>query len=126
MTPLDQVTDRQLVEMAWRRKAPLAAARWPRGKLIQYLEARAPKVRGKMRMKKNLGIRTYVFAQLSRVVGETSEGFPIGLSYERIVRSAKKKFPDSAVGELHIRWYANKMRADGYMIPVHRKRSRWI
>ena len=123
MIPLAQLTDRQLCEMAWRRKAPLAALKWPRGRLIQYLEANGPK---RKRMKKNLGVREYVYRLLERVIGETDDGLPIGLSYKKMVHMAQKKFPDSAVDERHVRWYANKYRADGGIIPVHRERSRWI
>ena len=125
MIALDKVTDSQLLEMAFRKRAPDVAAKWPRGRLIQYIDKQAPKVKVKTRMKRNLGVRKFVYTLLERVVGETDDGLPIGLGYKKIVEMTHKKFPDSAVDKLHVRWYANKYRADGGLIPVHRERSRW-
>ena len=122
MIPLIKLTDDDLREMAWRRRAPVAATRWPRSRLIQYLEFNGSR---RKRMKRNLGIREYVYRLLERVIGHTDDGMPIGLGYKKIMLAARRKFADSAVDERHIRWYANKYRADGGIIPVHRERSKW-
>ncbi len=104
-----------------------------RAELIKYINSLAPvrsKCRlspGKPRMAKNKGVGRYCKELLRRVIG-TVEGTtqPIGLSYKQMVSMAQRKFPDSAVDERHLRWYATAMRAEGEMIPVHRKRSSWV
>lgn len=71
-------------------------------------------------MKRNTGVGRYCRELLAR---EASPG--MGLSYQKIVQMARRKFPDSAVDERHVRWYAAKMRSDEEKIPADRGRSRW-
>lgn len=128
---------REVIDVMERRAEgdPADTSGWTREQLIQYIEALRPvpptrrprpeRVR-KARMKKNLGVGKFCLDMLARVVGRTLSDAPVGLSYNKMVQMAQKKFPDSAVDERHLRWYAAKARRDGLTIPVERERSRWM
>lgn len=136
--PLDMMTDdnlRDIVGVMERRarKMPANTARWGRRKIVRYINSlkrpdpiKPPRVR-KKRMKKNLGVGKYCRdVLLSAVIGKTADGHPIGHSYMEMTKMAQAKFPDSAVDERHLRWYATQARADGMNIPVYRRKSVWI
>ncbi len=122
---------RQIVETAERKRgrATTDTSDWPRSRLVSHIEAYAPPAKQKRarrpRMAKNLGVGKFCQELLARVVGQTVDGLPIGLSYNVMVATAQKKFPDSCVDERHLRWYAAKMRREDHLIPVHRGRSKW-
>ncbi len=66
------------------------------------------------------GVGRYVRELLALDVGGNR-----GLSYSVILKKTLKKFPESAVDQKHIAWYATSMRADNKTIPTDRERSRW-
>lgn len=127
---------REIVDVMERRAdgPPCETAGWTRDELIHYIEALRPtpparrprvvRIR-RPRMARNLGVGRYCQALLAKVVGRDDEGHEWGLSYEKMVKMAQRKFPDSAVDERHLRWYAAKMRREGMTPPVYRERSRW-
>lgn len=137
MIPLRDLTMENLRDMAatLERRARVRVSEetrlWPRARLVKYIEELRPPERQKLprakrpRMPKNLGVGKYCRDLLAKVIGHTEDQLPIGLSYNEMVRRARKKFPDSCVDERHLRWYAAKMRREDQLIPVHRKRSRW-
>ena len=134
---------RELIERCERRKndTPADTHGWSRARLIAHIEFMQPAPRGpykkkkkkkavrrrkKKRMPHNLGVGRHCLELLQRVIGHDREGHPLGLSYMEMMKMAQEKFPDSAVDERHLRWYAAKARRDDVEIPVYRKRSRWI
>lgn len=91
--------------------------RWSRRRCIEWLQTVGMP---------EWGVGEYCRSLLKVVTGKTEPGgFPVGLGYAEIVAMVRRQYPESAVDSLHLRWYATRMRADGEMIPVHRKRSRW-
>lgn len=118
-----------------KRRAVARTGREGRRQLVAMLETLAPKVykqkykprphKVRIPLMKRRGVGKFICAQLSVVIGRTPDGFPIGLSYEKILMATLTEFPESAADELHMRWYANRMRARGHMIPVYRARSNW-
>src|SRR3990167_2876178 len=139
MTPLRKMSKPDLIAVAIRMEVraegtPADLERMTRGQLVAYIEALRPPERARLkkarlpagRMPKNLGVGRWCRQQLSKIIGQTPDGHPVGLSYAKIVAAANRKFPMSAFDERHARWYAAQMRRDGLMIPVERERSRWI
>lgn len=129
--PVAEMTDGDMLDVAWRCGAPAEATRWPRERLVEYIEAHEPPCpqvyvsRGpRPRMPKNLGVGRYCREILATVIRTDASG-PWGLSYAEMMKMAKKKFPDSCVDERHLRWYAAQMRREDMTIPVNRERSSW-
>lgn len=113
--------------------APLRLGNMTRADLAEYAVSlrRPPRQRLKapfvprQRMPKNLGVGKHVRRLLAKVIAQSPDG-PVGYPYKRIVAMAQRKFPDSAVDERHVRWYAAQMRRDDLTIPVNRARSNWL
>lgn len=139
MISLDALTRDELEQIAVRMECrnagcePADTQKMTRKALVCYIESlkkpyrglpKRPRVR-KERMPKNLGVGKYCRELLARVIEEGPEG-PVGFSYNKMVDMVQKKFPQSAVDDRHLRWYAAQMRRDDKKIPNNRKRSRWI
>lgn len=144
MKPLSKMTTADLIEAhnTINRREPLSEWTAGRKALIEKIERLAPKPRENKptthrhvpyvrkqrvpRMKRR-GVGKYICDLLSVVVGKcgVSDQYPVGLSYRDILDKTLAEYPESAADSLHIRWYAAKMRSEGFMIPVYRERSRW-
>lgn len=136
--PLSRMSREDLEAVARRmeRRAvgePEDLRKMTREQLVAYSESLrqpvAPRLSKKRaagsRMPKNRGVGRYCRELLARVIETNADG-PVGLSYNKMVKMAAQKFPDSRVDEKHLRWYAAQMRRDNKTIPVERRRSRWI
>lgn len=147
MVPLADMTRDQLLEIVdvaerrWAEGPPTDTRRWSKTQMVAYVESlrpdkRAPRKklaeRRATRLKTHRGVGKYCLTLLATITGHTPDGLPIGLSYNRMVRMAQRRFPDSAVDERHLRWYASKARLEARLsgvelvMPVHRKRSVWV
>ena len=136
MKPLAQMTRAELEEIVVRletkaRARPSDLARMTREALCRRAESlyvpprqKRPRVK-RPRSPRNLGIGRWCQALLAKIVGQGPHG-PIGLSYEKMVAMARRKFPMSAVDERHLRWYAAKMRREDKFVPADRPRSNWL
>ena len=109
---------RDIVSVMSRRggeKSPPRLDQWPRARCVSWIEE----------SRVLCGVGNFCRDLLRVVVGKTDEGFPVGLSYIKMVELVETYYPCSMADEKHLRWYATSMRAAGEMIPVHRERSRW-
>lgn len=136
--PLEAMTRPQLEEIAIRLENradgdPSPIETMAPGDLVAYIEslkrpsaARPKKTRQKRpRMPKNRGVGKYCRELVMRVVATGPDG-PIGLSYNKMTKMVRRKFPDSAADERHLRWYAAQLRREDKRVPNNRERSRWI
>lgn len=136
---LDEMSDVELLELrntlaarrlVRRERDPIGDA--GRRALVVEIEAMAPQprtirvplVKPVERMARR-GVGKFCRELLAQVVGKTDEGEPLGMGYLRMLEVVRRRFPDSAVDEKHLRWYASQMRRDGHVIPAWRERSRW-
>jgi len=88
---------------------------WPKSKCIQWLIENCIH---------EINVGNFCRVLLRAVVEKNKDGFPVGLSFTKMVQIAKNHFPYSAVNDRHFSWYATRMRAEGEMIPVYRERSK--
>lgn len=110
--PLKKMSVRDLrgTIVAFNRADKVSA--WPKQKCIEWLiEKRIH----------DINVGNFCRALLRVVIKKNSDGFAVGLSYDRMVDVVKSHFPHSAVTDRHFSWYATSMRAAGETIPVYRE-----